>query len=105
MLIIYTGFSRLGAIRILIDNVYTHDAKIYYVQKYKREKGEKILARLKHTHVGKQSAYHMAQIRRFTTGSTGFRKWDWRLHDDVRTPVLVITGDTGRTSAKHVVQQ
>jgi len=38
MLIMYTGFFRLGVIRILIDNAYAHGAKIYYVQKYKREK-------------------------------------------------------------------
>jgi len=63
MLIMYTGFFRLGVIRILIDNAYTHGAKMYYVQKYKREKGKEILAHLKHTHVDKQSAYHMVSLR------------------------------------------
>lgn len=47
----------------------------YYVQKYKKNKHIGTLE----THVGKQSVYHMAEIRRenplrFATGGTGFRK-------------------------------
>jgi len=54
-------------------------AQKYYVQKYKREKRTGNIGTLEtHSQIDKQSAYHMAQIRRFTTGSTGFRKWDWR---------------------------
>lgn len=77
---------------------------MYKNTKRERKEEGKVLAHSKHTHVGKQSAYHMAQIRRFTTGSTGFRKWDWRCTDDLRLPVLVIMSDAGRTSTKHVAQ-
>lgn len=66
-----------------------------YVQKYK-----KIIKywHSKHTHVGKQSAYHMAQIRREARSVSQHviqvsENGIVAVHDDVCSPVLVIKGD------------
>lgn len=81
-----------------IDNAYmqTHYVNTYYIQKYKKNKH--IGTHSKHTHVGKQSAYHMAQIRREARSVPlqavrVFENGIVAVHDDVCSPVLVIIGD------------
>lgn len=92
----YKGFFRLGAIRILIDNAYALDAKIHYVQKYKREN--------RREGIGTVEIHLCRQAKRISHGlDSPFHHRQYRfpkmaVHDDVRSLVLVIAGDTGRTS-------
>jgi len=96
MSIMYKGFFRLIAIRILMDNVYAHDSKIHYVQKYKRERRRK--------GIGTLEIHSCRQATRVSHGSDlqfHYRQYRFPkmvMHNEVRSPVLVIAGDTGRRS-------